>query len=402
MSKVKPISGAQQPLPPLPPNDVQEECICVPKVYDWVLDVSQATNKFPVPDDCLAAVEEAIANGQAIDVTCTSPAVPPVFPISCASTPPTPGQPNCRVIRITRTTITVNGTQVPVAVVRLSFTFTVTVEIFADGVSICAPFPVNISVPTQVVLCLPEPLDENNIICRITQITCDSTGEIFDGLVELEVTVCAEIQVEAEVKLAVLAKFCQPRPPIPVPTPAVPCPTIDFPPQCPELFPRPNCECQGEVVATSVGVGVTLNLGAGAVTEFGDLIINANICPACTLSRSALTLQFNQITTPPYTPPPTENNSFTFTATSFNEPAPCVDNLELTVTGMGLVSFSNGTQQQVAFTLVLVQTPLGLPDTYAITLVNTITGVTLFASGSVTVPAGQLVVRHCAQFPPTT
>ena len=58
--------------------------------------------------------------------------------------------------------------------------------------------------------------------------------------------ICFEVQVEAEVKLEVLAKFCFPREnDIEIPTSGV-CPPFEWPEQC-NFFPRDNCDCQAFV-----------------------------------------------------------------------------------------------------------------------------------------------------------
>ncbi|MCG6197634.1 hypothetical protein H1215_10685, partial [Anoxybacillus sp. LAT_38] len=93
-----------------------------------------------------------------------------------------------------------------------------------------------------------------------------------------------EIQVEAEVKLEVLAKFCAPRPnDIPVPTPSpgpgFRCPPIVFPPQCPTIFPRANCDCQATANTLITGVPVSLGLPPLAPTEIGTVQLIADICP---------------------------------------------------------------------------------------------------------------------------
>ena len=49
---LKPIRGSQ-----LTPNNVQEECIRVPKVYDWVFDAITTDNGIDLPAECAAFVE---------------------------------------------------------------------------------------------------------------------------------------------------------------------------------------------------------------------------------------------------------------------------------------------------------------------------------------------------------
>lgn len=158
-------------------------------------------------------------------------------------------------------------------IVRFLFESTLLVRIFANGTLLCE-FSAEIQFEDEVVLCLPAPLDETNILCRITSIECSSNAhDLFGGMVELEVIICKEIQVEADVKLEVLAKHCKPRPndlPIPGPTPSVFCPPISFPPQCPGIFP-PTRPCQPminmTISSTSFPCDFILN---GTVTCAGE------------------------------------------------------------------------------------------------------------------------------------
>ncbi|PTX60330.1 hypothetical protein C8P63_10995 [Melghirimyces profundicolus] len=387
MKRLRPIRGAQEP--PLIPNDVQPECICVPKVYDWVQDVNRVTKTVPLPDGtdsppgCRELVEEAIAGGQVVTAECSAPDVPPLFPLTCAPEPPQPGQPTCRVVSIQRTTIPVNGQQVPVAIVRMQFNFVVNVTIFADGTQLCN-FDVPISVPGEVVLCLPEPLDETNINCRITAIQCNVV-QVFDGAVELDLIVCKDIQVEAEVKLEVLAKFCKPRQPIPVPPPVFECPTIELPPQCPELFPQVNCDCQAELDTTVEGAALTVN----GVAATGTLTADAIICNQCMPEETRIEVTFTDDTPTPV------NESFTFRATSFDNEI-CVTNAvnSLTLTGTGTVTDSSGNTINGSYTLVLVSNA-----TCTFALAFTGPGFTIATPVAIDIPCEDLTIRDCANFP---
>ncbi|MFS0554501.1 hypothetical protein [Brevibacillus sp. 179-C9.3 HS] len=214
------------PAPPLPL--IPTECIHVQKVYDWVILANSYRNKITIADDCKALVDAALLAGQDITFSCIEFLSP---------------DPTCNIVSIRRENITVGGTTVRVGVVRFVFGATVLVRIFADGAFLC-DFTATVQFDQEVVLCLPDPLDEDNILCHINSFECSPTGTVLlGGMVQLDVTVCIEIQVEAEVKLEVLAKFCVPRPnniPIPSPTLSFRCPPILFPPQCPNIFPRGN------------------------------------------------------------------------------------------------------------------------------------------------------------------
>jgi hypothetical protein len=264
-------------------NDVREECICVPKVYDWVIVPNHDRNKVLIPEPCRVEVEALLDDGVPIRVEVIQPVVPPRFPISCGPQSSSSSV-SCSVIPPVRhITIPspVNGRPIEVSLVRFLFVITVTVVVFRDDTAteVCR-FDTTIQLDDDIVLCLPEPLDESNIRCRVVDLSVVPSGVIFDGLVELSVQLCKEIQVQADVKLEVLARFCHPRSPI-VPPSLSRCqclPEIEFPPQCPDLFPRPDCSCQGAVRSTDNDILAQLAAGASAT---GVACINAEICSNC-------------------------------------------------------------------------------------------------------------------------
>ncbi|MBG9944204.1 hypothetical protein ABE237_15985 [Brevibacillus formosus] len=389
---VKPIMGRQLPTPTptaTPPisNNLQEECIRVNKVYDWVVLANSYRNKIALPDDCQALVDAAIRAGQDITLSCVEPVSP---------------GPTCRVVSIRRENITVGGTTVRVGVVRFVFGATVLVRVFADGTPLCE-FTTTVQFDQEVVLCLPEPLDEDNILCRISAFECSPTGTVLlGGMVQLDVIVCVEIQVEAEVKLEVLAKFCAPRPnniPIPSPTPSFRCPPITFPPQCPPIFPVRNCDCQASVNALvpniSVSLGIPLVLAAGTIQLIAD------ICPSCDPSSSSFTFNFFDNILPDVLP---GDQSFSFSPTTISSPT-CITVLPilpivtgLVVTGTGVQTFTaTGAQETVTYSLTLAETGLGLPDVIILTLTNS-AGVLIFSATVTVVPDEQLLVADCITF----
>jgi uncharacterized repeat protein (TIGR01451 family) len=155
----------------------QSECIRVDKVYDWVVFANRDRNKVPIPDDCRPLVDKAIRAGKDINIQCVEPIVPPPFPLIPKPQPTISPEFSCRVIGIRRETITVGGAVVRVGVVRFLFGATVLLRIFADNTFLCE-FPATIQFDDEVVLCLPEPLDESNILCRITAIEYMPIGSV--------------------------------------------------------------------------------------------------------------------------------------------------------------------------------------------------------------------------------
>ena len=79
---LKPIRGSQ-----LTPNNVQEECIRVPKVYDWVFDAITTDNGIELPREYAARVEEEVEAGRTpLEVTCEVPDVGGFFPLDSPDT----------------------------------------------------------------------------------------------------------------------------------------------------------------------------------------------------------------------------------------------------------------------------------------------------------------------------
>jgi len=391
MKEAQPFKGAQV-LPPLPPNNAQEECIRVRKVYDWVVFPSSECASVCVPRCCQKQVEEALRNGDVLSVGCCAPRSRKPFALSYgANRTEIPGQVNCRVVNIRRTRMINPETNIPVQVasLRLLFIIPVTITIRNDTRGcVLGTFEEFIRAKNDsVVVCLPEPLNESNIICHIASIQCGATGLFCEGQIEIDLEICKEVQVEADVKLEVIAKHCQPRPPITLPTPGL-CPPLRIYPQQCGFFPVPNCQCQGEVVASVDNV--TVSIGILSMVETGTASIKAVICPEC--NPNASSLQFNFIPNSIYT-----TNDVNFVATTISQPICTVTgegNRTLTITGTGLL----GTET-VNFTLVLQEpgTP-GLPSFYQLTLTN-LAGTPIFSTSSVLVPSAQLTVRDCRQLP---
>ena len=394
------------------PNNVQEECIRVSKVYDWVFDAISTDTGITLPDDCAAAVAAAVADGRTpLDVTCEVPDVGGFFPL----TPPdTGGNALCTVSsRIERREITLGGRLVEVAIVKVIFTIRPLITILDSTGAIICSFRPTISESRRLVVCAPEPFTADNVFCRLISLDCDTnfieTGDPDLGL-QVMLDICFEIQVEADVKLEVLAKFCFPRPnDIELPTNGV-CPEFEWPAQC-DFFPRDNCDCQAfvdtEPLAGPVPITFAAGLFGGVALAAGAYTteLNAEICDNCTLSGSTIEWIVDDI----LLPTGTLDQSFVFTADEISLPE-CTEVAGLvtlmTVTGTGTVSFADEStpDQQVRFTLVLTETGAGLPDFYTIVLTD-LTGLVpliSFAAGAGFVPDEQLVLQDCITFPDVT
>ncbi|MGK5507761.1 beta-propeller fold lactonase family protein [Brevibacillus formosus] len=385
------------PAPTLPPTPT--DCIRVQKVYDWVVAAIRDRNKVPIPEVCRPLVDEAIRTGQSIAIQCVEPIVPPTFPLIPKPQPTQSLNFSCTIIDIRRENVIVSGNVVPVGIVRFLFGATLLIRIFAKGTLLCE-FPATIQFDDAIVLCLPEPLDESNILCRITAVECNPIGTVLlGGMVELEVIICKEIQVEAEVKLEVLAKFCSPRPiiPVPAPTPSFICPPITFPQQCPDLFPRRNCDCQGTANAFLTNSTVFFD----GVAEIGTEQLLADICPSCDPGSSKFSYTF--VDTVPMTPTDEILGDFSFVYTPVQISSPtCMalpgGGLQLVITATGIRTFTlTGTTETLSAELTLQELP-GPFDVFRLVLRNTL-GTVVYDTLVKQVSDANIIIQDCRTFP---
>lgn len=411
MIYVKPIRGSQ-----LTPNNVQEECIRVRKVYDWVFDATTTDTEITLSPECADFVADAVAAGRTIvDVVCSLPPVPGFFPLDPPEDPD--GFFSCTVSsRIERG---LNGLDPNLAIVKVVFTIRPLVTIIDSAGNECE-FRPTISVARRVVVCAPEPFTNDNVFCRIIALECDTnfieTGVPDLGL-QIALDICFEIQVEADVKLEVLAKFCFPRPnDIEIPTGGT-CPPFEWPQQC-DVFPRMNCDCQAFVDTDALAGTVLLDFTG--IPDFVDLAIgdfttelNAEICDNCTLAGSTIEwiVEDTRIL-----PTGVEDEGFTFTATDIEMPTCAVEDiagltgvLVMRVGGEGVVRFEDPDQpnRRVTFELVLLENPVaGVDDAYVITLFDLAGGALIslgdallpVVGGLQLVPDEDLIIQDCRTF----
>lgn len=153
------------PTPRVTPNNLQAECVLVPKVYDWVVLASSYHSKIEIPSDCRLLVDAAILAGQQVTFTCLDQPIP---------------APSCQIIDMRRESIMVGGAFVRVGVVRFLFSAALPIGVFTDGIPLCQFSPA-VQFEQEVVLCLPEPLGEANILCRTLAVECQSSGNVLLG-----------------------------------------------------------------------------------------------------------------------------------------------------------------------------------------------------------------------------
>ncbi|MCM3677334.1 FG-GAP-like repeat-containing protein [Peribacillus simplex] len=193
------------------------ECILVQKVYDWVVLTNRDRNKVPIPAECFAQIENCRDGGNTVTATCTEVV----------------GSRLCDVIGSRPANIPdIPGAQI----VTLTFHVHIRAQFFCDGALLPGcNFVVPVSFMDDVILCFPEGTEIN---CNIFDVQCSVVlNQMLGNMVVLDVIMCKDVQVEAEVKLEVEAKFCGPRPIIPVQEEGFVCPIPTFPQQCPTFFP---------------------------------------------------------------------------------------------------------------------------------------------------------------------
>ncbi|RIW39038.1 hypothetical protein D3H55_01405 [Bacillus salacetis] len=371
MKKRQPIRGSQTPTPspspiPLDPNDLAPECIRVDKVYDWVFFASRYTNKNFIPDEEVReAVSAALAAGLRVEVRCDAGSPDDV---ACTAT------------------IQENGNPGRVLIV---WTVPVNVTILIDGEPV-GTFTVRTQFTDEIMLCVPVGITNENINCRVTQVICQTGGVLmgpdpFGPMIPLTIILCKDVQVEFPVKLEVLAKFCFPRTNnIPVPQPTVNCDLslLEFPRQCPGLFPVANCECQATALARNEDT--TAIFGTDGLEVTGLSSLRAEICQECSLGDSTFTYTFTDTDVSP-TPTPTATGiqsdfSFTFNPSSIDNVACGAGSL--TATGEG-VRYFDGVPEQVFYELQIFTGLMGtITEGFRLILRNT-ANVVVFDSGLV-------------------
>jgi hypothetical protein len=115
--------------------------------------------------------------------------------------------------------------------------FVVVEAMDAEGTQVGSE-PIPFATVQQFFLCAPEGTE---LDAHISFFDCDADLIITDQFQQLDIsiTLCLEVQMEAKVKLNVEAKIAKPREELAVSD--VVCPERKFPPQCPEVFPTDIC-----------------------------------------------------------------------------------------------------------------------------------------------------------------
>lgn len=127
-----------------------------------------------------------------------------------------------------------NGEEVTLQRVKVLIKGTITVQVLNDADQVvCTSRPIPFAITQNFLLCAPEGTDLDCEVFAECEATLITSNDLT--LLEISIMLCADIQMEADVKLEIEAKFCSPREEI---LEAISlCPTSEFPPQCPEVFP---------------------------------------------------------------------------------------------------------------------------------------------------------------------
>ncbi|WLR42970.1 hypothetical protein LC087_01755 [Bacillus carboniphilus] len=235
-------------------HDRHKVCIRVPKVYDWV------NRQVDIPLISINKLSELGFDCQGVTGSATGCPEDPCeifhyidFEVKCFLTdslgnPVDPSKPGAlTVVEIVQpegrqeVSVTLpNGKTIILEKVKVLVKGFVVVEICdLFGNKLCISDPISFATAQTFFLCAP---NGTNVNAEITFFECDASLICSDDTfqqVDISITLCLDVQMEANVKLEIEARFCKPRSEIDT---VGLCPVEGFPPQCPELFP-PNTHC---------------------------------------------------------------------------------------------------------------------------------------------------------------
>lgn len=222
----------------LHPNNAQLSCIRALMVYDWIFLNETVEEEIVIPELYVEMIALAQRLGRSISIMCCFPTIKrPTSSFSVKK--PTTEESYCEVVSIKRSVLIPSKNNS--AIVKVVQTLPLTFNVFFDNG--CDPeftFTSQVRIQKEVVLCLPESLNQNDIFCRVFQVACTFSGIASSRSIYVDISVCSEVCVEAAVKLEVITKYGQPRPPIDMVVEEKKC-LLDeiFPQSCP-FFPVPS------------------------------------------------------------------------------------------------------------------------------------------------------------------
>ncbi|WP_216828220.1 BMQ_0737 family morphogenetic spore coat protein [Alkalihalobacterium elongatum] len=241
-------------------------CIRVPKVYDWVtrqVDFSRMYNGtkglrelnfkcngfsevFTDPchffNDICNDTVGIVCNNLTIDCIITDSFGNPINPEE-------PGAILCQELTEPRNRTDINfelpnGNTITLQKVKVLKKGFYVIQISNGNRVVCISDPQPFSITESFFLCAPQ---GSKVQCEITNLQCEAiqccNSDGSFNQIDVHISMCQNIQMEAFVKLAITADFCQPRQEIPFE-----CPSPLVPPQCPNIFPISDVrDIQGKV-----------------------------------------------------------------------------------------------------------------------------------------------------------
>lgn len=218
-------------------------CISARKVYDWVtrqVDVPLITltntelenlfecanNGFSPPDDLrtfLEAFPNCVTECEIISINCQEIIQP--------------GGRQQISVKLQ------SGEEITLEKVKILVNGTIRVFIRENDTLLCRSDEIPFTAVQTFFLCAPENTD---VVCRITYSQCDSDLTCTPTVQQLNISIllCLDVQTEADVNLEIEAEFCKPRKELPIDN--IVCP-VDFPPQCPNIFPSSSSGKQKKI-----------------------------------------------------------------------------------------------------------------------------------------------------------
>ena len=199
-------------------------------MYDWVtLNVDEVKN-VTIPDADLVTIQEAIDGGNELSVVVT---IDPETDV------------HVNVFNVIRKIVIINGVETTIGCAQILKTVTLHLSVFTLGTPIIptAPtlllsFDTTLQFFERAGVCFPDEFTADNIIAHVRSAEAFSlTSFPVDGQFILQVLICQDLQVETEVKLEVLGRFCTPRDNSIDCSSSQACNQVTFPQQCPNLYP---------------------------------------------------------------------------------------------------------------------------------------------------------------------
>lgn len=212
-------------------GDPTNECIRVPKVYDWVtLDIDEVKN-VTIPGTSLALINAAIEAGNKLDVVVT---IDPDVDI------------DINVFNVIRKIVNINGVDTSIGCAQILKTVTLHISVFDLGTLeipvapriLLTSFVSTLQFFEKAGVCFPAEFTADNIITHIRSAEALSLSPLpINGQFIFQILICQDLQVETEVKLEVLGRFCTPRDNDIDCNNGIVCDPVTFPEQCPNLYP---------------------------------------------------------------------------------------------------------------------------------------------------------------------